>query len=78
MIHPDRQTFFSENHSQRKELEVLKQLCEREFHHDNVCAVLDVSLERAPVMNLAGRQTPYTLLGIFYFFQGLLWGVCST
>ena len=51
---PSIQTFFSEGASQRKELAVLRELCEGHFNHDNLCRVLDVSLDRAPVLSWKG------------------------
>lgn len=57
------QTFFSENASQRKELAVLKKLCEGHFHHDNLCRVLDTSLERVPVVSWRGAFTTSLMEG---------------
>lgn len=51
------QTFFSEGASQQKELAVLRELCVGHFHHDNLCRVLDVSLDRAPVLSWNGVCT---------------------
>lgn len=51
---PSIQTFFSEGASQQKELAVLRELCEGHFNHDNLCRVLDVSLDRAPVLSWKG------------------------
>ena len=48
------QTFFRESKTQLKELAILKQLCEGHFAHDNVCKILDVSLDKAPVTDLRG------------------------
>ena len=51
---PPVQTFFSEGASQQKELAVLRELCEGHFNHDNLCRVLHVSLDRAPVLSWKG------------------------
>ena len=33
---------------------MLRELCEGHFNHDNLCRVLDVSLDRAPVLSWKG------------------------
>ena len=49
------QTFFQENKSQ-KELNVLKELSLGHFRHDNLCAVLDICVDRAPVLSWRGMH----------------------
>ena len=49
------QTFFRENASQRKELDILKKLSAGNFCHDNLCAILDVCSDRAPVSDWRGK-----------------------
>ena len=48
------QTFFQENSAEEKELSVLKRLKDGHFSHENLCAVLDVSLKHAPVTRRDG------------------------
>ena len=33
---------------------MLRELCEGHFNHDNLCRVLDVSIDRAPVLSWKG------------------------
>ena len=48
-------TFFVENKDQLKELAILKEFVRGHFDHENLCQVLDVSLNKAPV--LSGEET---------------------
>ena len=42
-------TFFSDNKDQTKELAILAEFVEGHFHHENLCEVLKVSLDKTPV-----------------------------
>ena len=54
------QTFFHESPAEERELSVLKRLKDGHFSHENLCAVLDVSLKHAPVSRIDGTiRYPY-------------------
>ena len=56
------QTFFTDSRAQRKELAILKELCLGHFSHDNLCTVLDVSTDAAPIHNFRGKSYDLTVL----------------
>ena len=51
------QTFFREKVS-KNELDILKKLSAGNFCHDNLCAILDVCTERAPIVSWRGMYIP--------------------
>lgn len=63
-------TFFRESKTQLKELAILKQLCEGHFAHDNVCKILDVSLDKAPVTDVRGKLVDAMRYVVFEYCSG--------
>ncbi|XP_019864502.1 PREDICTED: uncharacterized protein LOC100641450 isoform X1 [Amphimedon queenslandica] len=63
-------TFFNESQSQRKELVILKQLCEGHFEHDYICRVLDVCIDRSPVLNGSGVVLGRIQFVVFEYCSG--------
>ncbi len=50
------QTFFFEGSAQR-ELAILKEMTSGKFRHENLCTVLHVCVEKAPVQSHSGEFT---------------------
>lgn len=63
-------TFFRENASQEKELAILKKLSQGRFSHDNICAVLDVCTEKAPVLAWSGEVIMHSPYVVFEYCSG--------
>ena len=51
------QTFTCDSDTQCKELSILKTLCDGHFNHENLCTVLDVCVDRAPVTTTTGNKS---------------------
>ena len=47
-------TFICDSENQRKELAVLKELCDGHFNHENICSILDVCVKKSPVTTVQG------------------------
>lgn len=63
-------TFFHENQSQQKELSILKKLFLGQFSHENLCAVLDVCVDRAPVLSWSGDVIFHSQYVVFEYCSG--------
>ncbi|CAI8032069.1 Cell division protein kinase 2 homolog CRK1 [Geodia barretti] len=63
-------TFICDSENQRKELAVLKELCDGHFNHENICSILDVCVKKSPVTTVQGELIGSLRFVVFEYCSG--------